>query len=169
MALKLTTSWGKSCGLMEESHLLIILLISYQLLSWRGRLLQPYQFWAHGCPWQSVENHFVSLTGICSYIGTKRMVWLSSNCYYARHPRLWQRPLVILGNVMARLEVGDLLGTVACHCATVVQSVQGWQYDTYLEKVSWCKRALQAKAHNVNGHRIAYVVRWDLGEPYWGQ
>lgn len=29
------------------------------------------------------------------------MVWLSSNCYYERHPRLWQRPLVILGNVMA--------------------------------------------------------------------
>lgn len=63
----------------------------------------------------SLENHFVSLTGICSYIGTERVVWLSSNCYYEWHPRRWQRPLVILGRGygLARLELGHLLGTVA--------------------------------------------------------
>lgn len=156
---------------MEEPHVLIILLLCYQLLSWRGRILRPYHFWAHGCPLQSVENHFVSLAGICSYIGTKRMVWLSSNCYYEWHRRLWQRPLVILGKGygLARLELDGLLGTVACNCATVVQSVQGWTtYETYLGKAPWCKRALQAKAHNVNGHGIAYAVRWDFGE-HWGQ
>lgn len=50
------------------------------------------------------------------------MVWLSSNCYYAWHPRLQQRPLVILGRGygLGRRELGDLLGTVACDCATVV-------------------------------------------------
>jgi len=164
VALKLITSWGSSCCLMEEPHLLIVLLISYQLLSWRGRVLHLYDFGAHGCPWQSVENHFVSLTGICFYIGTERMVWLSSNYYYEWHPRLWQRPLVLLGKGygLARLELRDLLGTVACHCATVVQSVEGWQYTTYLGKALWCKRALQAKAHNVSGRHITYAVRWDL-------
>lgn len=142
---------------MEEPHLLIILLISYHLLSWKGRVLQPYHFWARGCPWQSVENHFLSLSGICSYISTKRMVQLSSNCYYEWHLGLRQRPLVILGkgHGLARLELGDLLGTVACGSATVVQPVQGWQCETYLGKATWCKRTFQVKAHNVNGRHIS--------------
>lgn len=126
--------------------------------------------WAHSCPWQPVENHFAWLTGICSYIGTKRMAWLSSNCCYEWHPRLQQRPLVILGKGygLAKLELGDLLGTVARDCATMVQSVQDWQYKTYLGKGPWYRRALPTKARDVHGHHITNAVRWDLGE-HWGQ
>lgn len=107
----------KSHCLVEKLYLLIMLPMSCHFLSWGGKVLEPYHFWVCGCHWQSLRTTLNHLLGSTLNIGTERMVWLSSNCYYAWHPWLQQRPLAILGwdYGLARLELGNL-GTVTCDC-----------------------------------------------------
>lgn len=82
LALKLTTSWGKKSLPHGRTACFdnVAYLLPVVFLKREGPLFRyHYNFWAHGWPWQSLENHFVSLTGILSYVGAKRMVWLSNN------------------------------------------------------------------------------------------